>query len=560
MSAPNNPDDDDRTVVMRKDEHENALPVGTHLFEFEVQRLIGEGGFGIVYLAQDEVLGRRVALKEYLPSAFANRGAGLTVNVTSSRHEETFRLGLKSFINEARLLAQFDHPALVKVYRFWEANGTAYMVMPFYDGLTFKQMVQRDGSPDETRLRTLLGQLLEALEVLHGTNCFHRDVAPDNILMLASNKPVLLDFGAARQVISDRTQAFTVILKPGYAPIEQYAEIPGLKQGPWTDVYALAGVAHFAIMGSPPPPSIARTVVDEYVPLEQAAAGRYSAELLRAIDRALAVRPEHRPQTAAEFRELLGDTPAPTTTFTERRATPRSPPAAAAAPRRRVPWHIWIGAPLAVVAAVVAGVLFYNQHASETAPAPATPPPVAQETPAVKPAPVEPTPPPVQAAKEPEPPPPPVEATPAPPPEDKAVATAPVETKPPAPTRAEKAEQAAREKAERIAKEKAERAAKKKEAALTARVEPPPQPATRPLALTPVEPTPAPAPQTNQLAAIAAAAIEDAEKCLRAKQFDCAIANANSALRADPTSSRAKRLKGDAEEAQRRALSSIKIE
>jgi hypothetical protein len=143
------------------------------------------------------------------------------------------------------------------------------------------------------------------------------------------------------------------------------------------------------------------------------------------------------------------------------------------------------------------------------------------------------------------------------------VATAPVEApveKPPEPTRAEKAERAAKEKAERIAKEKAERAARKKEATLTARVEPSPQPAARPVEPTPAPP-PAPAPQqSNQLAAIAAAAIEDGEKCLRAKQYDCAIANANSALRVEPASSRAKRLKGEAEDAQRRALSSIKIE
>src|SRR5687767_8042 len=125
MSAPPSADDDDRTVVLKKpaEECENALPIGTRLFEFEVVRLVGEGGFGIVYLAQDEVLQRRVALKEYLPSSLANRGTGLTVNVTSARHKETFLLGLSSFLNEARLLAQFDHPALVKVYRFWEANG-----------------------------------------------------------------------------------------------------------------------------------------------------------------------------------------------------------------------------------------------------------------------------------------------------------------------------------------------------------------------------------------------------------------------------------------------------
>ena len=543
MSALTNSDDDDRTVVMKKggDECENALPVGTRLFEFEIERLVGEGGFGIVYLANDEVLQRRVALKEYLPSSLARRGAGLTVNVTSTRHEETFQIGLRSFLNEARLLAQFDHPALVKVYRFWEAHGTAYMVMPFYEGATFKQAVQRDGPPDEARLRTLLHQLLDALDVLHGVNCLHRDVAPDNVLMLSSNRPVLLDFGAARHVISDRTQALTVILKPGYAPIEQYAEIAGLKQGPWTDVYALAGVAHFAITGAPPPPSIARTLADPYVPLEQAAAGRYSAPFLRAIDRALKVRPEDRPQSVAEFRALLGDAPGASTGFQDARTI--APPPPSPPPRKRVAAGVWIGGAVALAAALGAGVSFYNRDTAVPQAAVPSPAPVAQETPAPKPAPAAVlTPAPVQAAAQPEPVSPPPQTTPAPPTADMTVAKTPAEkkaTQPPA--------------------EKTERAAKKPPTA-TARADVSEQPKPKPLALAPVEPREPPAAQSNQLAAIAAAALEDGEKCLRAKQYDCAIANASSALRVEPASSRATRLKGDAEEAQRRALSSIKIE
>ena len=123
----------------------------------------------------------------------------------------------------------------------------------------------------------LLAPLTEALAVIHGERCFHRDIAPDNIILLHnSGKPLLLDFGAARRVIGDMTQALTVILKPGYAPVEQYAEIPGMKQGPWTDVYALAAVVYFAIMGRTPPPSVGRLLNDTYVPLVEAAAGRYS--------------------------------------------------------------------------------------------------------------------------------------------------------------------------------------------------------------------------------------------------------------------------------------------
>jgi serine/threonine protein kinase len=284
------------------------LPVGTRLAEFEITSLIGEGGFGIVYLAHDHSLQRRVALKEYMPTSLAARTGGSQVQVKSPRHRETFEAGLKSFINEARLLASFDHPSLVKVYRFWEANGTAYMVMPFLEGTTLKDVLRRLGqTPDEAWLRSVLGPLSEALLVIHAEQCYHRDIAPDNVMLLpSSNRWLLLDFGAARRVIGDMTQALTVILKPGYAPVEQYAEIPGMKQGAWTDVYALAAVVYFAIMGRTPPPSVGRLLNDTYVPLTEAAAGRYSERFLAAVDRALAVRPEQRTQSVGEFRADMG--------------------------------------------------------------------------------------------------------------------------------------------------------------------------------------------------------------------------------------------------------------
>ncbi len=286
----------------------SVLPNGTRLGEFELLSLIGEGGFGIVYLAEDHSLARRVALKEYMPSALAARTADLSVQVKSERYRETFAAGLVTFINEARLLASFDHPALAKVYRFWEANGTAYLVMPYYQGRTLRDALRDPRTTvDEPWLLGLLGPLTEALLVLHAEQCYHRDIAPDNVMMLASTeKPLLMDFGAARRVIGDITQALTVILKPGYAPVEQYAEIPGIKQGPWTDVYALAAVVHYAITGKTPPPSVGRLLNDTYVPLAEAAAGRFSAGFLAAIDRALAVRPERRTQTVAELRRALG--------------------------------------------------------------------------------------------------------------------------------------------------------------------------------------------------------------------------------------------------------------
>jgi serine/threonine protein kinase len=305
----------------------NALSVGMKLGEFEITGLIGEGGFGIVYLAYDHSLERQVAMKEYMPSELASRTGDFTVVVRSNRHAETFSAGMRSFINEAKLLAQFDHPSLVKVYRFWEQNGTAYMVMPFYEGITLKTALNDLGHPpEESWLKSQLSQLLDALEIIHNRQCYHRDIAPDNIMILPDETPLLLDFGAARRVIGDMTQALTVILKPGYAPIEQYAEVPNMRQGPWTDLYALASVVYFAIEGKAPVPAVARVMSDPLVPLAQAAAGRYSDQFLRAIDRALSVKPDDRPQNIAEFRQLLGFVErAPTTRYlpagVERRAT-----------------------------------------------------------------------------------------------------------------------------------------------------------------------------------------------------------------------------------------------
>jgi serine/threonine protein kinase len=271
----------------------NKLAMGTRLDEYEISGVLGEGGFGIVYLAWDHSLQRRLAIKEYMPSSLAWRARGMEVLIKDPKHAESFDAGLRSFINEAKLLASFDHPSLLKVHRFFQANGTAYMVMPFYEGVTLKEaLMGSDQPPDERWLRELLQPLLAALEYLHDASCYHRDIAPDNVLLVDEGRPLLLDFGAARKVIGDLTKAVTVILKPGYAPIEQYGDLPGIGQGPWTDIYALGAVLHYAISGQVPRASVTRLVADDYVPLAQRMAGRYSDRLLKAVDRMLVVRPE----------------------------------------------------------------------------------------------------------------------------------------------------------------------------------------------------------------------------------------------------------------------------
>ena len=296
MTTSNNPGGNDT----------DTLPIGFALAEFRIERVLGEGGFGIVYLALDTQLGRQVAIKEYMPASLASRNRDLSVTPTSPRHRETFDLGLRSFVKEAITLARFDHPALLKVFRFWEERGTAYMVMPYLEGQTLKQALRaRTEAPPEAWLRAMLAPILDGLEHLHAHNILHRDIAPDNIQILPSGVPLLLDFGAARQVIGDATQGLTVILKPGFAPIEQYSDSAMLRQGPWTDLYALAAVCYFAISGKAPPAAAARVMHDEMPSAASIGAQRYSPELLAFIDACLRVRPQDRPQTVAEARRLM---------------------------------------------------------------------------------------------------------------------------------------------------------------------------------------------------------------------------------------------------------------
>ncbi len=287
----------------------DALRPGTRLAEFEIMGVLGTGGFGIVYLAMDHALMRQVAIKEYMPTALANRALGDWVAVRSPSHAETFAVGLQSFINEAQLLAGFDHPSLLKVHRFWEGNGTAYMVMQYYAGRTLKEeRALMTRPPNEAWLWAFIEPILGALEVLHGEGVYHRDISPDNILLQQDGPPVLLDFGAARRVIGDRTQTLTAILKPNFAPIEQYADIADMRQGPWTDLYAVGAVVYYMLTGKAPTPAVARAVRDGLPTLVADAAlpeATSSAIFLRAVDWALAVAPNDRPQNAQQFREAL---------------------------------------------------------------------------------------------------------------------------------------------------------------------------------------------------------------------------------------------------------------
>lgn len=312
--------DSSSTVPANGVRHVDALPVGTRLGEFEILALLGVGGFGMVYKAFDHSLHRAVAIKEFMPSALVARLADGALQVRSPADQPAFLAGLNSFVGEARLLAQFDHPSLVKVFRFWETNNTAYMVMPLYSGMTFKQArAQMRTPPPEEWLRKVLWSVLGALRVLHGGHTLHRDISPDNIFLQDFGPPVLLDLGAARHAINDRDRKHTAVLKVNYAPIEQYSDGDvELIQGPWSDLYSLAAVVHGCLCNDTPLPSTLRAIRDRMVSFSRVArtvkrqfGQEYSPAFVAAISQSLALRPQDRPQSIDAFLQVMEMTSAP---------------------------------------------------------------------------------------------------------------------------------------------------------------------------------------------------------------------------------------------------------
>jgi serine/threonine protein kinase len=293
---------------MNETHSQHALPIGTMVQEYRIVRILGSGSFGIVYVAENKYFEETVALKEFLPTDLACRPEGTRVSPLSSETEQSYRLALSKFLDEARTLRELGHPVphrnIVRVRQFIEANDTAYMVMDYEEGRPLSRILDKRGTLPEEELKNILESLLDGLERVHEAKVWHRDVKPNNILIRPDGSPVLIDFGAARREVAGADRSVMSAFTPAYAALEQvYA---AGRQGPWTDIYALGATLYRAVVGKKPTNASERFLQGAaYTPAIQAAQGNYSQAFLAAIDAALELKAKDRPQSIAEWRKQL---------------------------------------------------------------------------------------------------------------------------------------------------------------------------------------------------------------------------------------------------------------
>ena len=297
----------------------DALAPGTRLEQFVVERFLGLGGFGVTYLARDESLGVWRAVKEYLPDQWGTRFGDGTVGPPTAAYADDYAWGLVRFVEEARMLARFRHPNLVQVYQVFEALGTAYIVMEYVEGRTLEEAVKEEGPLSEEVVRSLLLSLGEGLSEVHGAGLLHRDIKPSNVMVRGDGTPVLIDFGAARQAMGARSSDVTQFFSPGFAPCEQYvtkfrrgsSSEARLRQGPWTDIYGLGALGYWSLSGEVPEEAPARVFSDDLRPLSAVSRWPVSAEFASAVEWALSVHGEERPQSLEEWRGHLDGSAVP---------------------------------------------------------------------------------------------------------------------------------------------------------------------------------------------------------------------------------------------------------
>lgn len=287
----------------------DALPPGYRFDELEIQDVIQTSHTEILYQALDRELERPVIIKEYMPRALSLRGEDMHLVLRSKQDSAAFAAGLNAFLQQARQLARFTHPNLMLVLRFWQHNDTAYILTPRYDGVTLAELHQQQPEViNEAWILQRLPMLCSALATLHHAGELHCNISLKSIQIEESGQPLLLDVAVTHATPGDLSETSKLLLHPGFTSLEQYADASENLLGPWTDIYALGAVLYTLITGSPPPASVARSIQDGCTPLAEDPPPGYSPALLLAVDRALALKPEDRPQSIAEFAALAGIT------------------------------------------------------------------------------------------------------------------------------------------------------------------------------------------------------------------------------------------------------------
>ncbi len=284
-----------------------TLQHGEMLNWYRIERILGRGGFGVIYLATDTNLDYQVAIKEYIPGDIATRHTNSHVHPITEEHSDIFRWGMERFIKEARNLVKFNHPNIVRIMSVFQQNNTAYMVMEFEEGEDLRSYLKNQGASSEESLKKLILPVIEGLTEVHRLGFIHRDIKPANILVRKNGTPVLLDFGSARNASKFTQQSLTALVSVGYAPMEQYNTENDDQQGPWTDIYALGGTLYYGICGKDPVESTQRGAAilnggnDPLVPASYLGEGKFSPEFLSAVDWALKFRIADRPQSLNDW-------------------------------------------------------------------------------------------------------------------------------------------------------------------------------------------------------------------------------------------------------------------